>query len=141
MMKFDILAQFIALELGRAKRAKNRYEHEKAQPKSLKREFLDVRALLEFSAELSSDERIYAAPTSLLGYANYRIASDCRSRDRALRLKPEVWGKTPRFSESNVIVKRQVNKIYRENLGRCGLRFRSEAGDLTSASRANGYEK
>ena len=140
-MKFDILAQFIALELGRAKRAKNRYEHEKAQPKSLKREFLDVRTLLEFSAELSSDERIYAAPTSLLGYANYRIASDCRSRDRALRLKPEVWGKTPRLSKSDVIVKRRVNKIYRENLGRCGLRAGSAAGDLASASRANGYEK
>lgn len=100
-----------------------------------------MRALLEFSAELSSDERIYAAPTSLLGYANYRIASDCRSRDRALRLKPEVCGKTSRLSESNVIVKRRVNKIYRENLGRCGLRFRSVAGDLASASRANGYEK
>ena len=116
-MKFDILAQFIALELGRAKRAKNRYEHEKAQPKSLKREFLDVRALLEFSAELSSDERIYAAPTSPLGYANYRIASDCRSRDRVLRLKPEVCGKTPRLLKSDVIVKRRVNKIYRENYG------------------------
>ena len=114
-MKFDILAQFIALELGRAKRAKNRYEHEKAQPKSLKREFLDVRALMGFSAELGSDQRIYATPTSPLGYANYRIASDCKSRDRALRLKPEVCGKTPRLSESNVIVKRRVNKIYREN--------------------------
>ena len=61
-MKFDILAQFIALELGRAKRAKNRYEHEKAQPKSLKREFLDVRALLDSVPNLSSDERIYTAP-------------------------------------------------------------------------------
>lgn len=141
-MKFDILAQFIALELGHAQsEPKNRYEHEKAQPKSLKREFLDVRALLGFSAELSSDERIYAAPTSPLGYANYRIASDCKSRDRALRLKPEVCGKTPRLSKSDVIVKRRVNKIYRENLGRCGLRFRSEAGDLASASRANGYKK
>ena len=137
-MKFDILAQFIALELGRAQsEPKSRYEHEKVQPKSLKREFLDVRALLE----LSSDERIYAAPTSPLGYANYRIASDCKSCDRALRLKPEVWGKTSRLSESDIIVKRRVNKIYRENLGRCGLRFRSEAGDLASASRANGYKK
>ena len=100
-----------------------------------------MRALLEFSAELSSDERIYAAPTSPLGYANYRIASDCKSCDRALRLKPEVWGKTSRLSESDIIVKRRVNKIYRENLGRCGLRFRSAAGDLASASRANGYKK
>lgn len=100
-----------------------------------------MRTLLEFSAELSSGERIYATPTSPLGYANYRIASDCKSCDRALRLKPEVWGKTPRFSESNVIVKRRVNKIYRENLERCGLRFCSAAGDLASASRANGYKK
>lgn len=141
-MKFDILAQFIALELGRAQsEPKNRYEHEKAQPKSLKREFLDVRTLLGFSAELGSDERIYAAPTSPLGYANYRIASDCKSRDRTLRLKPEVCGKTPRLSENDVIVKRRVNKIYRENLGRCGLRADSAARGLTSASQANGYKK
>lgn len=51
-MKFDILAQFIALELGRAQsEPKSRYEHEKVQPKSLKREFLDVRALMGFSAD------------------------------------------------------------------------------------------
>ena len=57
-MKFDILAQFIALELGRAQsEPKNRYEHEKVQPKSRKREFLDVRTLLEFSAELRSGEK------------------------------------------------------------------------------------
>ena len=76
-----------------------------------------MRALLDSVPNLSSDERIYTAPTSLLGYANYRIASDCRSRDRALRLKPEVWGKTPRLSKSDVIVKRRVNKIYCENYG------------------------
>ena len=141
-MKFDILAQFIALELGRTQsEPKSRYEHEKVQPKSRKREFLDVRALLEFSAEFELRREDLRSAYGSLGYANYRIASDCKSRDRALRLKPEVCGKTSRLSESNVIVKRRVNKIYHENLGRCGLRFRSEAGDLASASRANGYKK
>ncbi len=62
-MKFDILAQFIASELGRAQsEPKSRNEHEKAQLKSRKREFLDVRALLGSAPNLSSDERIYAAP-------------------------------------------------------------------------------
>ena len=129
-MKFDILAQFIALELGRAKRAK----------KSQKRVFRRAGST-GFGAEFELRREDLHSAYGSLGYANYRIASDCKSRDRALRLKPEVCGKTSRLSKSDVIVKRRVNKIYRENLERCGLRFRSEAGDLASASRANGYKK
>ena len=116
-MKFDILAQFIALELGRAKRAKKpRRARKSAAKKSQKRVFRRAGST-GFGAEFELRREDLHSAYGSLGYANYRIASDCKSRDRALRLKPEVCGKTSRLSKSDVIVKRRVNKIYRENYG------------------------